>query len=101
MGGATRLDPRGAQLPMAHGSRRRRAAVRMEDALLDVPAEARQAPAGLDDPGAARASDRALPLAQPSALGARDVPTPDLTGGLYDRREPSRGAEAARQRGAI
>ena len=52
---------------------RRAAALRVAAALLVVPAEAREESPVVDDPGAAGAGDRAVPLGEPAAVDAREL----------------------------
>ena len=99
VGGAAALDSRGRELPLAHGPGRRRAALRLAAALLELPPEARQEPAVVDDPGPAGAGGGALPLEEPQALGPRAVPAADLPRRLSHQRRHLCSSASAGQRG--
>ena len=77
VGRAPPIHPRGPELPLAHAARGRAAPVRLADALLELPPQARQGTPILDDSSPARLGDRTVPLDEPQAVGARDVPPTD------------------------
>lgn len=101
MGRAVAVDSRRTELPLAHATERRPTALWMANPILVVPVEACQEPAFVDDSGSAGSLHRALPLEQPAAHHARDVPPPDLPSLAQVRVLAQRGAEDARQRRAL
>ena len=77
--GAAAEHSRGRELSLAHGARRRHAAVRLAHALLELPAEAGQGSSVVDDPGATGTGNRTFPLDQPASFVTRAVPSPDVS----------------------
>jgi hypothetical protein len=72
-----------AELPVAHGSRGRRTAVRVAASVLVIPSEAGEEPAFLDDPGSAGTCNWTLPLDQSPPERPRDVSPPDVPRGHH------------------
>ena len=92
-------SPTRRQLPLLDGpSRPSRSALRVAQALLDLPAQAPSRQAVADDPRPARPLGRAVPLGQSPPAGGRAEAADDVPRRVQGARQPARTAAPARQR---
>src|SRR5688572_2752018 len=73
----------------------------MAETFLDVPAEAGEGQAILDDPGSTWSGRRPLPLEESTAERARVVPAPDVPGRRQGQRAKGNSPKAGRQCGSV
>ena len=74
------VNTRGTELPVAHAPGRRPQPLRLADAVLELPAQAGEEPASMDDPGPTGDGRRPVPLVEPQADNERTRQASDIPG---------------------